>query len=250
MPLRAGKVADDMRIRASLPTLELLRKQGARVVLASHLGRPRGEPRSELSLRPVAEHMGIPLAPDCVGPAVASRVSELRNGEVLLLENLRFHAGEESNDPEFAADLASLANAYVNDAFGSAHRAHASTLGVPERCSPVAAGLLLAKEVEVLTRLRDRAERPFLCVLGGVKVSDKLAVLESLATRVDALVIGGAMAFTFLQARGEPVGASLVERDQLERARRLLEAGTEILLPVDHVVAKSADDPPRPPGEA
>ena len=242
VPLRHGAVADDSRIRASLKTLEYLRKQGARVVLASHLGRPRGRPDPALSLRPVAQAMGLPLAPDCVGGDVERLVSALANGEALLLENLRFHAGETANDPEFVAALARLTDVYVNDAFGSAHRAHASTVGLPRASARRAAGFLLAREIEALSRVRDEPERPYVCILGGAKVSDKLGVLDALCERADMVVIGGAMAFTFLLARGERVGRSLVEPDQLQTARRLLDADVEILLPVDHVVAASPDE--------
>ncbi len=242
VPLRDRSVADDTRIGASLQTLEYLRKQGARVVLASHLGRPRGRPDPALSLRPIAEVMGLPLAPDCVGSEVERRVSSLANGEAVLLENLRFHAGETANDPEFVSALARLTDVYVNDAFGSAHRAHASTEGLPRAIPCRAAGFLLAREIEALSRVRDEPERPYVCILGGAKVSDKLGVLDALCRRADRVVIGGAMAFTFLLARGEPVGRSLVEPDQLQTALRLLDADVEILLPVDHVVAASPDD--------
>jgi phosphoglycerate kinase len=241
VPLRDGKVADDTRIRASRETLEYLQAQGARVALASHLGRPGG-PTPSLSLAPVAAELGLPLAPDCVGPAVERRVAALRPGEALLLENLRFHPGEERNDPAFARGLARLADAFVNDAFGAAHRAHASTFGIAALVPESAAGFLLEREVEALERVRDRPERPFVCVVGGAKVSDKLAVLGNLAKHADVLAIGGAMAYTFLLAQGLPVGRSLVERDRVESARRLLESAAEIVLPVDHVVANSADD--------
>ena len=242
VPLRNGSIADDTRIGASLPTLEYLRKQGARVVLASHLGRPRGRPDPALSLRPVAEVMGLPLAPDCVGSEVERLVRSLANGEAVLLENLRFHAGETTNDPEFVTALARLTDVYVNDAFGSAHRAHASTEGLPRAITWRAAGFLLAREIEALSRVRDEPERPYVCILGGAKVSDKLSVLDALCRRADWVVFGGAMAFTFLLAKGEPVGRSLVELAQLQTAQRLLDTDVEILLPVDHVVAASPDD--------
>ena len=236
VPLRDDSVADDTRIRASLQTLEYVRKQGGRVVLASHLGRPGGFPDPALSLRPVAEVMEIPLAPDCIGSEVEAQVAQLGDGEALLLENLRFHPGETANDPEFVAALARLCDVYVNDAFGSAHRAHASTVGLAQACNRRAAGYLLEREVEALSRVRDEPERPYVCILGGAKVSDKLGVLEALSKRADLIVIGGAMAYTFLLAQGKPVGRSLVEPKQLETARRLLAGETEILLPVDHVV--------------
>ncbi len=241
VPLRDDSVADDTRIRASLQTLEYVRKQGGRVVLASHLGRPGGFPDPALSLRPVAEVMEIPLAPDCIGSEVEAQVAQLGDGEALLLENLRFHPGETANDPEFVAALARLCDVYVNDAFGSAHRAHASTVGLARACSRRAAGYLLEREVEALSRVRDEPERPYVCILGGAKVSDKLGVLEALSKRADLIVIGGAMAYTFLLAQGKPVGRSLVEPKQLETARRLLAGETEILLPVDHVVAAAPD---------
>ncbi len=241
VPLRDDSVADDTRIRASLQTLEYVRKQGGRVVLASHLGRPGGFPDPALSLRPVAEVMEIPLAPDCIGSEVEEQVAQLGDGEALLLENLRFHPGETANDPEFVAALARLCDVYVNDAFGSAHRAHASTVGLARACNRRAAGYLLEREVEALSRVRDEPERPYVCILGGAKVSDKLGVLEALSKRADLIVIGGAMAYTFLLAQGKPVGRSLVEPKQLETARRLLAGETEILLPVDHVVAAAPD---------
>ena len=242
VPLRDGGVADDTRIRAALETLDYVRRCGGRVALASHLGRPRGERRPEYSLEPVAREMGLPLAPDCIGPEVAARVEALDAGEALLLENLRFHPGEESNDPDFVAELARLCDVYVNDAFGTSHRAHASTEGLARACDEAAAGFTLTREIEALTRLRDRPERPFLCVIGGAKVSDKLAVLQKLATRADCIAVGGAMAYTFLLARGESVGRSLVEPDLVETARALLDGPAELLLPVDHVVADGPDD--------
>ena len=237
VPLRDGVVADDTRIEASRETFDYLRSAGARVVLASHLGRPKGSPKPELSLRPVAEAFGIPLAVDCIGPEVEAQIATLGNGEALLLENLRFHAAEEKNDAAFVQALARLADVYVNDAFGSAHRAHASTTGLARVCSARAAGFLLEREIDALERVRDAPERPYVCILGGAKVSDKLAVLEALASRADLLVVGGAMAYTFLLARGEPVGGSLVEPDLVDTAAHLLETATEILLPTDHVVA-------------
>ena len=241
VPMRDGAIVDDARIRASLETLNWLREQGARVVLASHLGRPRGVRSAELSLEPIASALELPLAPDCIGAATVARVAEMRDGDALLLENLRFHAGEEANDPEFVEALAELADVYVNDAFGTAHRAHASTEGLAKRLPERGAGFLMKREVDTLGELRDRPKRPYVCVLGGAKVSDKLAVMEALAARADLLCVGGAMAYTFLLARGEPVGLSLVEPDLVETARRLLDGPTEILLPSDHVVAPGRD---------
>jgi phosphoglycerate kinase len=247
VPLREGGVRDDTRIRASLPTLERLLDGGARVVLASHLGRPKGKPAPEASLRPVAarlaELLGRPVAfaADCVGAEAEQAVAALRDGEIVLLENLRFHAGEEKNDAEFARKLARLADVYVNDAFGTAHRAHASTAGMVPHVARAAAGDLLASELRHL-RVVIEPERPLLCLLGGAKVSDKLGVLEALAVRADVLAVGGAMAYTFLRARGESTGASLVEDTQVAAARRILEsaeaAGRRLLLPVDHVIAR------------
>jgi len=247
VPLREGAVADDTRIRASLPTLRRLREAGARVVVASQLGRPKGERRPELSLRPVAErlaeHLDAPVAfvEDCVGPRVREAVEALGDGEVLLLENLRFHPGETKNDPELARELAALADVYVNDAFGTAHRAHASTEGMVRHFAKKAAGELLAAEIQHLQAVLD-PEPPLLCLLGGAKVSDKLEVLEVLAGRADVLAIGGAMAYTFLRAKGEATGASRVEADRLEEARRVVDAaaraGHRLLLPTDHVVAR------------
>ncbi|MEZ4330737.1 MAG: phosphoglycerate kinase [Myxococcota bacterium] len=252
VPLRDGVIGDDSRIRASLPTLRRLLAAGARVVLASHLGRPKDGPDPKLSLAPVAQALQaalgvrITLAPDCVGPAVHAAVEALAPGEVLLLENLRFHKQETKNDPGFGKALAELADVYVNDAFGTAHRAHASTAGMVAHVPIVAAGLLLMAEVEALGAAL-RPERPFVCFLGGAKVSDKLGVLEALIERADTVAVGGAMAYTFLAARGEAVGRSLVESDRFDDARRMLaraEArGCPLLLPNDHVVAERLEAP-------
>jgi phosphoglycerate kinase len=255
VPIQDGKVGDDTRIRATLPSLEKLLEAGARVVLASHLGRPKGEANPKYSLAPVADRLrtllGRPVAfaPECIGPETESAVMNLAEGSVLLLENLRFHAEEEANDPTFAAALAKLADIYVNDAFGTAHRAHASTAGIVPHVPRVAAGDLLRAELEHLRRLLD-PERPFLCVLGGAKVSDKLSVLEALAQRAEVVCVGGAMAYTFLAALGKPIGASLVEPDRFADALRILDvaakSGHEVLLPVDHVVAKRIEAGARP----
>lgn len=238
---KTGEVADDTRIRAALPTIEYLIKRGARVILMSHLGRPDGKVVDSLRLDPVArrlsELLGRPVkkAPDCVGPEVEAMVAQLQPGEVLLLENLRFHPGEEANEPAFAEALARLGEIYVNDAFGTAHRAHASTAGVA-RFLPAYAGLLMEKEVRYLTKVLESPERPYVAVIGGAKVSDKLPVLRNLLPRVDRLLVGGGMANTFLRAQGRRVGASLHEEDQVETARKLLESG-KIMVPVDGVIA-------------
>jgi len=247
VPVKDGVVRDDTRIRASLPTVTRLVEAGARVVLASHLGRPKGKVDPAASLRPVAgrlqELLGRPVAfvPDCVGEEAEAASRALPEGGVLLLENLRFHAGETKNEPGFAQQLARLADVYVNDAFGTAHRAHASTVGMVEHVQAHAAGDLLRSELEHL-RVVLEPRRPLVCLLGGAKVSDKLSVLEALAARADVLAVGGAMAYTFLSARGEPIGASRVEADLLAAARQVAEAaeavGHRILLPVDHVVAE------------
>ena len=245
VPLEAGRIRDESRIRASVPTLERLRDAGARILVASHLGRPKGERRPELSLAPVAAALGTALSqpvrfvPDCIGPEVEAAVAGLEDGEILLLENLRFHRAETENEVEFARSLAKLADVYVNDAFGTAHRAHASTAGMVPFVAEVAAGLLLQKEIDALTPLLD-PEHPFVCLLGGAKVSDKLGVLEALIERADTIAVGGAMAYTFLAARGEPIGRSLVETERFEDTRRMTERASErgcrLLLPTDHVV--------------
>ncbi len=251
VPIEAGRVAEDTRIRAVLPTIEHCLKAGASVILASHLGRPKGTVDPRYSLKPVAvrleELLGrpVPLLPDCVGPEVEAAAAALKPGETVLLENLRFHAGEEGNDPEFARRLAALADVYVNDAFAAAHRAHASTEGITRFLQPAAAGLLMARELEALGRIFERPERPVAAVLGGAKVSDKLALVEHLLARVDTLLIGGGMAFTFLAALGYGVGRSLLEAERLEAARAILgrarNLGVRMRLPVD-VAAASAPD--------
>ena len=251
VPLEDGRVAEDTRIRAVLPTIEHCLKAEASVILASHLGRPKGTVDPRYSLKPVAvrleELLGrpVPLLPDCVGPEVEAAAAALKPGDTVLLENLRFHPGEEANDPEFARRLAALADVYVNDAFAAAHRAHASTEGITRFLQPAAAGLLMARELEALGRIFERPERPVAAVLGGAKVSDKLTLVEHLLTRVDALLIGGGMAFTFLAALGYGVGRSLLEAERLEAARAILgrarSLGVRVRLPVDVVVAASPD---------
>ncbi|HVR70022.1 MAG TPA: phosphoglycerate kinase [Vicinamibacteria bacterium] len=249
VPLEGGRITDDTRIRASRPTLEHLAGAGAKVVLASHLGRPKKGPAPELSLKPAAARLGELLgrpvvhAPDCVGPQVKEAAGKLREGEVLLLENVRFHKQEEANDPAFAKALVADtgASVFVNDAFGSAHRAHASTEGVSRHVRRSVAGLLMEKELKYLGLALEAPERPFVAVLGGAKVSDKIEVIESLLPKVDALLVGGGMAYTFLRAKGLPTGRSLVEEDKLELARALLARGDRIRLPKDHVVAAAFD---------
>ena len=247
VPIKNGHITDDTRITASLPTITYALEHGATVILASHLGRPKGKMAPEFSLKPVADRLAellgrpVVFATNCAGEAASKAVAEGQAGsKVVLLENLRFHAEEEKNDPAFAAGLASLAELYVNDAFGSSHRAHASVEALAKLMPTPAAGLLMEKEVEYLGKALERPDRPFIAVLGGAKVSDKLEVIENLLGKVDALLIGGAMAYTFLKARGLPVGTSLVEDDKLEAARAILShaAGRRLRfeLPVDHVV--------------
>jgi phosphoglycerate kinase len=246
VPIENGKIGDDTRIRAAIPTIKYALDHGATVILASHLGRPKGKPKMEFSLKPVADHLAgllgrpVAFAPDCVGPAAADVIRAHPKG-VILLENLRFHPEEEANDPAFAKQLAALCDVYVNDAFGSAHRAHASTEGIVHHVKESGAGLLMAAEVEYLGKALHHPDHPFVAILGGAKVSDKLEVIENLLGKVDALLIGGAMAYTFFKARGLPVGKSLVE-DNLVDTARALEAraaarGVKLELPVDHVVA-------------
>ena len=248
-----GRVADDTRIAETLPTIEYALRHKAKLILASHLGRPKGKPNPKMSLKPVAERLrmlidrdlgldeNVGFCPDCVGVEAQEMATKLESGQTLLLENLRFHAEEEANDAAFAKQLASLADYYVNDAFGSAHRAHASTAGITKFVQKSAAGLLMEKELEYLGRALQNPQRPFVAILGGAKVSDKIGVIQNLMTKVDALLIGGAMAYTFFKATGRQVGKSLVEDDKLELAKHLLEQAKskniKFLLPVDDVIA-------------
>lgn len=249
VPIENGRITNDLRIRESLPTIEALRKKGGRVILASHLGRPGGKREPSLTLKPIADHLGkllrtnVAFVSDCVGSEAEAASKKLKDGEVLLLENLRFHPAEEENDPEFAQQLASLADVYVNDAFGTAHRAHASTEGIAQHL-PSFAGELMRKELDALGGLFQKPAKPFVAVLGGSKVSGKIDVIRNLLPRCDAILIGGAMAFTFSKARNGRVGDSLVENDKVNLAKELLkeakERGVDLVLPVDCLATTNA----------
>jgi phosphoglycerate kinase len=252
-----GRVTDDTRIKETLSTIEYALRHGARLILASHLGRPKGKPNQKMSLKPVAERLrmlldknlasseNVGFCPDCVGVEAEEMAGKLEKGQTLLLENLRFHAEEEANDEKFSKQLANLCDYYVNDAFGTAHRAHASTVGMTKFVQRSAAGLLMEKELDYLGRAMQHPEKPFVAILGGAKVSDKIAVIESLLKKVDTLMIGGAMAYTFLKAQGVAVGKSRVEEDKLDLAHQILAnakaKSVKLLLPVDHVVADKLD---------
>jgi len=251
VPSASGKITDDTRIEAALPSVRYVIERGGRLILASHLGRPKGKPEPKYSLKLVAVRLGellgksVQFAPDCVGPEVEKLVAAMANGDVLLLENLRFHSEEEKNDPAFAKQLAALCDVYVNDAFGAAHRAHASTAGIVSYVKQAAAGFLMEKEIQALSHALTNAEKPYVAIVGGAKISDKIELIENFINIANTILIGGAMAYTFFRARGLPTGKSLVEAEKIDLASQLLAKASSknvsIELPVDHVVAASLD---------
>ena len=251
VPLADGKITDDTRIRAALPSIRYVIEKSGKLILASHLGRPKGKPEPKYSLKPVAARLGellakpVQFAPDCVGPEVEKMVAALKPGDVLLLENLRFHAEEEKNDPGFAKQLAALCDVYINDAFGAAHRAHASTAGIVAHVKQAAAGFLMQKEIESLTYALTKAEKPYVAIVGGAKISDKIELIENFINIANTILIGGAMAYTFFRAKDLATGKSLVEADKIDLAKDLLAKASQknvgIELPVDHVVAPGLD---------
>jgi phosphoglycerate kinase len=251
VPLADGKISDDMRITAALPSIRYVREKGGRLILASHLGRPKGKPEARYSLKPVVARLSellganVQFAPDCVGAEVEKMVSGLKDGDVLLLENLRFHAEEEKNDPAFAKQLAALCDVYINDAFGAAHRAHASTAGIAAYVKQAAAGFLMQKEIESLNHALTKAEKPYISIVGGAKISDKIELIENFINIADTILIGGAMAYTFFRAKGIPTGKSLVENDKIDLAKELMSKAVRksvsLQLPVDHVIAPGLD---------
>ena len=251
VPISDGKITDDTRIKASLPSIKYVIENGGMLILASHLGRPKGKPEPKYTLKPVAARLSellgktVQFANDCIGPEVQKSASSLKNGDVLLLENLRFHAEEEKNDPAFAKELASLCDIYVNDAFGTAHRAHASTAGIAKYVKLAAAGFLMQKEIESLSHALTKAEKPYVSIVGGAKISDKIELIDNFMNIANTILIGGAMAYTFFRAKGVPTGKSLVEEDKIDLAGELMNKAAQkkvdLELPVDHVVGRSLD---------
>jgi len=247
VPIKDGKIQDDTRIRKALPTITYLLDREARVILASHLGRPKGERKPELSLRPVAEHLSkilkkeVKFVDDCVGNKVQNAVKALKNGEVILLENLRFHTEETKNNENFSRQLAALCDVYVNDAFGTAHRRHASTYGMAQFVEKRVAGILIKRELEALTKVRENPEKPFVVVLGGAKVKDKIEIIENLLPKADRFLIGGGMAYTFLKARGSSIGNSILDEESLNKVSEFLKS-EKIMLPIDHVAVSEISE--------